>query len=188
MIWGDKHQSIRSWTKMFIVWIGRVCFSRPSTFEDLHFFEQSSLTHDHSHLVVRTLQVFHHRPFTLTDDFPLGTFVKVFDSEMSEQLDMMSEFCYGPDAFQNSGISHSYVRVSIITRKFDFNWGLPDFCPPFPCEMWIKDMCNDLLKEFVSNMNGVNRNEAGDGIYWIQTVKNKLEKSIVHLTHQNGAF
>ena len=31
---------------------------------------------------------------------------------MSEQLDMMSEFCYGPDAFQNSGISHSYVRVS----------------------------------------------------------------------------
>lgn len=49
-------------------------------------------------------------------------------------------------------------------------------------------MCNDLLKEFVSNMNGVNRNEAGDGIYWIQTVKNKLEKSIVHSTHQNGAF
>ena len=55
-------------------------------------------------------------------------------------------------------------------------------------QMFIKDMCNDLLKEFVSNMNGVNRNEAGDGIYWIQTVKNKLEKSIVHSTHQNGAF
>ena len=33
-------------------------------------------------------------------------------SEMSEQLDMMGEFCYGPDAFKNSGISHSYVRVS----------------------------------------------------------------------------
>ena len=32
-------------------------------------------------------------------------------------------------------------------------------------QMFIKDMCNDLLKEFVSNMNGVNRNEAGDGIY-----------------------
>ena len=49
----------------------------------------------------------------MTGDFPLGIFFKVFDSEMSEQLDMMSEFCYGPDAFQNSGISHSYVRVSL---------------------------------------------------------------------------
>ena len=33
-------------------------------------------------------------------------------SEMSEQLDMMDEFCYGPDAFKNSGISHAYIRVS----------------------------------------------------------------------------
>ena len=39
---------------------------------------------------------------------------------MSEQLDMMSEFCYGPDAFQNSGISHSYVRVSYYLANVQF--------------------------------------------------------------------
>ena len=41
-----------------------------------------------------------------------GDFLFDNDSEMSEQLDMMGEFCYGPDAFKNSRISHSYVRVS----------------------------------------------------------------------------
>ena len=40
----------------------------------------------------------------------IGNFLRAL--EMSEQLDMMGEFCYGPDAFKNSGISHSYVRVS----------------------------------------------------------------------------
>ena len=105
---------------------------------------------------------------------------------MSEQLDMMSEFCYGPDAFQNSGISHSYVRVSYCLANVQFQQAAT--FDHWLVKILIKDMCNDLLKEFVSKMNGVNRNDAGDGIYWIQTVKNKLEKSIFHLTHLNGTF
>ena len=90
-------------------------------------------------------------------DHPFWTQPNVYDSEMSEQLDMMSEFCYGPDAFKNSGISHSYVRVrkSIEEQRPVLTNG----------HFSIQDMCNDLLKEFVSKMNGVNRNEAGDGIY-----------------------
>ena len=88
---------------------------------------------------------------------PTSLSPNAYDSEMSEQLDMMSEFCYGPDAFQNSGISHSYVRVrkSMEEQRPVLTNG----------HFSIQDMCNDLLKEFVSKMNGVNRNEAGDGIY-----------------------
>ena len=82
---------------------------------------------------------------------------------MSEQLDMMSEFCYGPDAFQNSGISHSYVRVSLSLANVQFQQTV--IFDHSLVKILIKDMCNDLLKEFVSKMNGVNRNDAGDGIY-----------------------